>query len=628
MNAEAPVSEKSVPGTSGTPGWYRFLVTGENLVLVAAVLALIVLPLSEMVLRRFHTGISGSISFVQKFTLIVGMIGGAIAAREDRLLSLSTLVSVLKGRWKDHAKLFAHSFAAVLCAFLCVASWQFVLSEKESGGIIAYNIPLWMFQTVMPIGFALITARLVWHAAKDWKGRCIGLGMAIVLGLAALYLPFESEQLVLPSMIGLLVATVFGAPIFTVLGGAALILLWGAELPVSSIAIKHHSLVDQPLLPTLPLFTLAGFFLAEGGASKRLIAVFQAWFGHFRGGPAIATVLICAFFTSFTGASGVTILALGGLLLPVLMQSGLTERNSLGLLTGSSSLGMLFPPCVPLIAYAMVAGIIAANLNMPVDISIEKMFLGGIGPGILMVVLAAGLGCLQSSRTQTARPKFDLRHALSTVRSAKWELMLPVVALVPFFTGLAVPVEAAALTAFYALFVETFVYRDLKPLRDLPRVMTECGLLVGGVLLILGVAMGLSYYLTFEMIPDRAVDWVQAHIESKLLFLLILNLFLLVVGCLMDVFAALVVIVPLILPMGLAFGIDPIHLGIIFLANLELGYITPPVGMNLFLSSYRLNKPVLTVARSVLPILVVLLVGVLLITYVPVLTTFLPGLLN
>jgi tripartite ATP-independent transporter DctM subunit len=429
-------------------------------------------------------------------------------------------------------------------------------------------------------------------------------------------------------MIGLLVATLFGAPIFTVLGGAALILLWGAELPISSIAIKHHSLVDQPLLPTLPLFTLAGYFLAEGGASKRLIAVFHAWFGHFRGGPAIATVLVCAFFTSFTGASGVTILALGGLLLPVMMQSGLTERNSLGLLTGSGSLGMLFPPCVPLIAYAMVAGIIAANLNMPVDISIEKMFLGGIGPGLLMVALAGALGWLQSPKTQDVRPVFNLSKALAAVWQAKWELMLPVVALVPFFTGLAVPVEAAALTAFYAMSVETFVYRDLKPSKDLPRVMTECGLLVGGVLLILGVAMGLSYYLTFEMIPDRAVDWVQANIESKLVFLLILNLFLLIVGCLMDVFSAIVVVVPLILPMGLAFGIDPIHLGIIFLANLELGYLTPPVGMNLFLSSYRLNKPVLEVARSVIPILLVLLIGVLMITYFPSLTTFLPGLLD
>jgi tripartite ATP-independent transporter DctM subunit len=628
MNPEAPASENTAPGTSKLPGWCRFLAAGENLVLVAAVLALVVLPLSEMVLRRFHTGVSGSISFVQKFTLIVGMIGGAIAAREDRLLSLSTLVSVLEGRWKEYAKLFSHSFAAVLCSFLCVASWQFVLSEKDSGGIIAYDIPLWMFQLVMPIGFALITFRLVWHAAKDWKGRCVGLGLAIALGLAALYLPFEPEQLVMPSMIGLLVATVFGAPIFTVLGGAALILLWGAELPISSIAIKHHSLVDQPLLPTLPLFTLAGYFLAEGGASKRLIAVFQAWFGHFRGGPAVATVLVCAFFTSFTGASGVTILALGGLLLPVLMQSGLTERNSLGLLTGSGSLGMLFPPCVPLIAYAMVAGIIAANLNMPVDISIEKMFLGGIGPGLLMVALAGGLGWLQSPRTEDERPKFNLNQALAAVWYAKWELMLPVVALVPFFTGLAVPVEAAALTAFYAMSVETFVYRDLKPFKDLPRVMTECGLLVGGVLLILGVAMGLSYYLTFEMIPDRAVDWVQANIESKLVFLLILNLFLLIVGCLMDVFSAIVVVVPLILPMGLAFGIDPIHLGIIFLANLELGYLTPPVGMNLFLSSYRLNKPVLEVARSVIPILLVLLIGVLMITYFPPLTTFLPGLLD
>ncbi|MEZ5275500.1 MAG: TRAP transporter large permease subunit [Opitutaceae bacterium] len=620
-------------GSSGAAGrewigWRRFLTFGENLALVAVLLALVVLPLLEMVLRRFDSGVSGSISFVQKFALVVGMIGGAIAARENRLLSLSTFTTFLKGRAQSVARFFSYSFSAVLCAFLGFGSLQFVLSERLAGGVIAYGIPIWIFQLIMPVGFAAIAGSLIWHSAQSWKGRSVGLLSALAVVVSVMVLPLEPARMVLPALIGLLVATFLGAPIFAVLGGVALILLWGAELPISSIAIKHHSLVDQPLLPTLPLFTLAGYFLAEGGASRRLVAVFQGWFGHLRGGPVVASVLVCAFFTSFTGASGVTILALGGLLLPVLMRSGLTERRALGILTGSGSLGMLFPPCVPLIVYAMVAGIISANLGVPVDISIEKMFLGGIGPGVLMVVLAAGLGCLQSPAIKVERPKFDLRSAWAALWEAKWELMLPVVALVPFFTGLAVPIEAAALTAFYALFIETFVYRDLRVFRDLPRVMTECGLLIGGVLLILGVAMGLSYYLTFEMIPDQAVDWVQANIHSKLVFLLVLNVFLLLVGCLMDVFSAIVVVVPLILPMGLAFGIDPVHLGIIFLANLELGYLTPPVGMNLFLSSYRFDKPVLQVARSVIPILLVLLAGVLVITYFPALTTFLPGLLD
>jgi tripartite ATP-independent transporter DctM subunit len=428
------------------------------------------------------------------------------------------------------------------------------------------------------------------------------------------YVP--SSSLVVVSLGLLFIATVLGAPVFATLGGAALILFWGEDVPIASLTVEHYKQVINPSLPTIPLFTLAGYFLAEGGASKRFVRVFQALFGQLRGGAAIVTALVCAFFTSFTGASGVTILALGGLLMPVLLAAKYSERSALGLLTGAGSLGLLFPPCLPMILYAIIA-----------KSTMKEMFLGGLIPGLLLVGLTALWGIWVSPKESSEVRRFDAAEAGRAIWVAKWDLLLPVVALGALFSGKATPVEAAAVTALYAFIVETFVYRDLKVTKDLTHVMTECGLLVGGVLLILGAAMGFTNYLIDAEIPAHAVDWVTGAIKSKSVFLFVLNLFLLVVGCLMDIFSAIVVVVPLLVPLGQAFGIDPIHLGIIFMANLQLGYLTPPVGMNLFLSSYRFRKPMSEVIRSVIPMLLVLLVGVLLITYIPWLTTFLPNLL-
>jgi C4-dicarboxylate transporter DctM subunit len=592
-------------------GWLRWL---EDSLLCAALVALVVLPLLEIVLRAtLQTGISGSSALVQHMTLVIGMLGGAVAARENRLLALSTGSAFLTGRLKLGAALFSGAVAATISLFLGVASYQFVLTEKEAGSILAYSIPVWLLQCVMPLGFILVAVRLLYYAGETWKVRALAAALTGFLMLLAARLPVPPAEAVTPALIGLLAATALGSPVFATLGGAALILFWGADLPIASIPLDHYRLVINPSLPTIPLFTLAGYFLAEGGASQRLVRVFQALFGRFRGGPAIVTALVCAFFTSFTGASGVTILALGGLLMPILLTAGYPPKSALGLLTGAGSLGLLFPPCLPLILYAIVA-----------KISIEDMFLGGVVPGILMVALTAWWGTTQGPKTADDRQLFSLGEAKTAVWNAKWELLLPAVAFAGLFGGIATPVEAAALTALYAWVVETFVHRDLRVFRDAPRVMTECGLLVGGVLLILGVALGFTNYLVDAQIAERAVEWVTGSIHSRWVFLLLLNLFLLVVGCLMDIFSAIVVVVPLIVPIGMAFGIDPIHLGIIFLANLELGYLTPPVGMNLFLASYRFSKPLSEVSRSIVPILLVLLTGVLFITYVPWLTTALP----
>lgn len=596
----------------------------ENSLVVGALAAMTLLPFVEIVARLvIRTGVPASVPLVQHLVLVVCMLGGAIAARENRLLALSALKSRLPSKWQQTATCLSSTFAAAITVFLCLGAFQFVRASREMGKELAYGVPLWVVQSLMVIGLAMVAVRLIWHAGPTLRWRLASLAGASALIAVGLFCPqvgpITPEKLRWPALLALLLATALGAPIFTALGGAAVILLWSSGEAIAAIPTNHYRLTTHPTLPTIPLFTLAGYFLAEGGAARRLVAVFHALFGTIRGGPAVVTVLVCAFFTSFTGASGVTILALGGLLMPILRGAGYGERASLGLLTGAGSLGLLFPPCLPPILYSIVA-----SNSTNTSIRMEEMFQGGLLPGLLLVGMAAWWGVLIGPKTSGAAQRFELRAALSAINQAKWELLLPVIALVALFGGFATPVEAASLTALYAFLTETVIYRDLRLAKDVPRVMTECGLLVGGVLLILGVALGFTHYLIDAQIPDKAVEWVTAAIKSKYLFLLVVNLLLLVVGCLMDIYSAIVVVVPLLVPIAQAFGIDMVHLGIMFLANLELGYLTPPVGMNLFLSSYRFGKPIGEVARAALPILGVLLIGVLLVTYVPWLTTWLP----
>jgi len=601
-------------------GW-RWLRASENMFLVIPLAAMLLLPVAEILMRSiFKTGISGSSAIVQHLTLIVGMLGGAIAARDGRLLALSPAQTLLKGRAKEAARLFSSGFAAAVSFFLFLASLQYVLALKPLGKTLVYGIPVWVIQLFLPLGFGLVALRLVVHASEKWGGRALALALAAAVAGVAFWAPGTPAQWMIPALVVLAVATLLGAPVFTALGGAALILFWGHDLPIQAVPLKHYSLTTNDMLPSIPIFTLAGYFLAESGASKRLVRVFQALVGQFRGGPAIVTALVCAFFTSFTGASGVTILALGGVLMPVLLAANYSERNALGLLTGAGSLGMLFPPCLPLILYAIVA-----NHSAHADLTIKQMFLGGIGPGILLVLITAWWGIRKGPKEASARSTFTWSEAGAALWDAKWEMLIPVVAIVSLFY-VPTAVEAAAITATYALVVATVIHRDLHPFKDLPRVITECGLLVGGVLLILGVALGFTHYLVDAQIPDKMVEWSSTAIGSKWLFLLCLNIVLILVGGLIEIYAAIVVIVPLLVPLGTALGLDPIHLGIIFLANMELGFLAPPVGLNLLLSSYRFNKPMAEVTRATFPMLLVLLVGVLLITYFPPLTTFLPGL--
>lgn len=597
----------------------------EDLVVVAILAVMMVLPVIEILLRKFFNGgVPASATIVQHLVLAVGMLGGAIAARENRLLALSAAAQWFKGGALTASRVVGFGFAAAVSALLCTSSWEFVLSQRSLGKVFAYGLPLWIVQLLLVAGFGLVALRLVWTVAPQWRWRAATFILAAGMIVFALMGPFSPEQLRWPAMIVLCVAVALGAPVFTALGGAALILLWTAGEPVTPVLLKHYSLTVNPTLPSIPLFTLAGYFLAESGAARRLVRLFQALFGGMRGGPAIVTTLVCAFFTSFTGASGATILALGGVLMPVLMTANYSERNSIGLLTGAGSLGMLFPPCLPPILYA----IIASSGNV-VSVSIEQMFLGGLLPGLLLVGLTAWWGVSKGPRAgQDGRQPFERHEAWAATKAAKWELLVPVIALTALFSGFATPVEAAALTAFYTFLVSVIIHRDLHLIRDVPRVISECGLLVGGVMLILGVALGFTHYLVDAQIPDQAVEWTTGAIHSKWLFLLGLNLVLLVVGGLVEIYAAIVVVVPLLVPLGVAYGINPVHLGIIFLANMELGFLAPPVGLNLLLASYRFNKPMSEVTKASLPMLGVMVVGVLLITYVPWLTTWLPSLFH
>ncbi|MFQ5958418.1 MAG: TRAP transporter large permease subunit, partial [Alphaproteobacteria bacterium] len=580
----------------------------ENGLAAAALVLMGLLPVAELVLRTFfRTGVPGVSGYVSHLTLWVGFLGAMIASRERLHLNLSTGMVALPATFDRVTSLLAAALSVAVGAGLFWASLRFVRFEMESPARVAGWLPIWMAEAILPVAFAVITLRFVVQAG-GWRERAsAGLGVPAAAAIGFLLAPYAS-YLVWPAIAALVAAALVGAPIFVVLGGAALVLFFAGGVPVAAIPVETYRIVVSPTIPVIPLFTLTGYLLAAGGASRRLVRLFRALFGWMPGGLAIVTTLVCAFFTTFTGASGVTILALGGLLLPVLLKSGYPKRFSAGLLTATGSIGLLFPPSLAVILYGVVA-----------HVPIPDLFVAGIIPGFLMIAAVCVFGVHKGVRARVERPRFDAREAAAALWESKWELLLPVVVLVGIFGGFSTLTEAAAIAVVYALVVETLVHRELHPTRDLPGVVVACATLIGGVFAILGVAMGLTNYLVDAQVPMKAAAWVQAHVESRLLFLLALNVFLLIVGCLMEIFSAIVVVVPLILPISQAFGIDPLHLGMIFLVNLELGYLTPPVGMNLFLAAFRFDKPLVEVYRSALPFLLALALVVLLVTYVPAL---------
>jgi len=410
----------------------------------------------------------------------------------------------------------------------------------------------------------------------------------------------------------IIAAALAGAPLFAVLMSGAMLGFYAADIPLTVVAIEVYRIVDTPLLVALPLFTYSGYVLANANTSQRLVNLVQSLFGSLPSGLAMVGFVACALFTALTGASGVTIVALGALLLPALQQSGYSEKFSLGLVTTSGSLGLLLVPSVPLILY----GIVAQQMDVGEPFTIVDLFVAGVLPMLLMLALLVIWTLWHHRGGQIPRIPFSVVSLWDAVKAARWELPLPIVILGGIYSGFLAISEAAAVTAVYVTIAEVLLYREIR-FKKLPAIMIEAMVMVGGILLVLGVALAFTNFLVDAEVPQALFEFMQTHVQSALGFLLLLNILLLVLGAMLDIFSALVIVVPLILPVAAGYGIHPVHLGIVFLANMQIGYFTPPVGMNLFIASFRFRKPLLDLYSACLPFMLVLLLALLLITYVP-----------
>lgn len=601
----------------------------ENSLAFIFILLIAIIPTIEVVARLFKTGLAGSTEYTHHLVLLITFLGGMITSREKQHLSLA-LDFKLHDPHKSRVAVAVSLLSALITTALAWASLSFILNGFDPTRKVG-PIPVKYIAMVMAIGYAIMAVRFITRLDKG-AGRYVAM-IGILLGTLIAFEPLvnslgamienvpeflysfiETVQslnglIAVPMIIILIAGAIFGAPIFVVLGGIAFMLFARVAEPLEVIPNEAYSMLISHSIPAIPLFTVTGFLLSESKAGERLVKLFRAFFSWIPGGLAIMAILVCTFFTTFTGASGVTILALGALLSFVLIEGKYDRKFSIGLLTASGSIGLLFPPSLPIIIYGVAA-----------QVSIKDMFIGGIVPGFVMVLALVIFGVLYAKRRKVEKQAFHFKPALKAILESIWEIMLPVVILLSYFGGLTTLVESAAVALIYTLIVEVFINRDLK-IRDLQRVLLKALPIIGGVLTILALAKGLSYFIVDAEVPMHLTEWVKANISSKYIFLLILNVALLITGCFMDIFSAILVVVPLILPLGNIFGIHPVHLGIIFLANMELGYLTPPVGLNLFLASYRFNEPMGKIYKDVIPFFLIQLITVLLITYIPFLST-------
>ncbi len=610
----------------GSEGGTRFEVWTVSLI----GLAMVALPTIAAIVRRVSGhSIAGAAVYTQHLTLWIGFLGALLATAQGKHLALSAVEMMPAGRPQTFARSYAHALAALVNAALAYASTVMVIADRQHSDVLEGGVPEFVFELIMPIGFALMAVRFA-RLSPNRIARVISflfVAAAIPYTVAALATALGHPMALVPpdgsilfgahtTAVGwlggamLVAGFLLGAPVFVIMAGAACMLFFLNGTPIASVPVETYRLVASSTLPAIPLLTIAGYVLAEGAASKRLVAAAQSLFGWMPGGLAVVSVVVCALFTTFTGASGVTILALGGLILPALVREGYPEGFSLGLVTASGSLGLLFPPSLPVILYGVVAGV-----------AIDHLYLGGLVPGLLMIVLVAVYGVVAGIRNKTPRHPFHAKEAFSALWQAKWDLGLPALIIIVVASGFATIVEAAALGAAYAILVELLIFRDVHPIRDMPRVLGHAATLVGSVVILLGVALGLTSFLVDAEIPTLLLSWVQLHIHEQWQFLLALNVLLLVLGSVLEIYSAIVVLAPLVAPLGVAFHVDPVHLGVVFLANLELGFLFPPMGLNLFLSASRFQKPLPLLYRKAFPFLVIMAVGVLLITYVPAITT-------
>ena len=674
--AGAPDAPGTKPGGTAFERWILVVVALAIIALPAA---------EAIVRRLSGSGVPGSMVYTQHLTLWIGFLGALLATATGHHLALSTVDFFPAGAPRNLARGFSACVTSVVCAVLAYASLDMILADKarvdtlpligprwfwhvlvplaliaaalwqarswrrtrsKSPAFAAVallfmawisfrvivtilksespGIPEWWFEVIMPIAFAVMAYR-AGHLAPErrsqiaaWVLAALVIPFAIARVTGRGFLPPDGPTLLhghtallaWPGSLLLAVAFLLGTPVFVVMAGFACLLFFLAGTPVASVPAETFRLVISPTLPAIPLLTIAGYVLAESRASKRLVDAAQAAFGWMPGGLAIVAVVTCAIFTTFTGASGVTILALGGIIFPALVAQRYPEGFSLGLVTASGSLGLLFFPSLPVLLYGVVA-----------QVPIDHLYIGGFVPGILMMALVAAYGVVAGIRAGVPRPAFVPREAARAVWGAKWDLGLPILIGVTFLSGFATIVESAALGAAYAIAVELIVFRDVHPTKDLPQVLVHASTLIGSVVILLGVALGLTSYLVDAEVPTRLLTWVQAHFHAQWEFLLVLNLLLLVLGSVLEIYSAIVVLAPLVAPLGIAFGVEPVHLGVVFLANLELGFLFPPMGLNLFLAASRFQKPLPLLYRKAMPFLIIMSIGVLLITYVPAITT-------
>jgi C4-dicarboxylate transporter, DctM subunit len=599
-------------------------------VLVFLILAFI--PVLEILSRLiFNNGIRAAEAYISHAVLWVAFLAGMIASKEKAHLSLTSGRDVFSGRFELVSTALSRIFSSGISFGLATAAFSFLLigfDPEQSIGI----LPIRFVIVIIPLGFFVMAVRFFFVHHEEKGMHTVSAPVIVLSVLLGLFLSIPSLSNMLytllpepplfldslsmfyydffyiaavPMILLLVVTTVSGTPIFILLGGIAFFLFskdWGS---LEIIPNEAYNLLTGSSVPAIPLFTLTGFILSESKAGERLVRLFKSVLGGLPGGMAVMAVLVSAFFTTFTGASGVTILALGGLLSFMLRDSGEYKEGFIkGLLTSAGSIGLLFPPSLPIIMYAVMA-----------QISVKDMFLGGLIPGSILVLALAIMGVIASFHKKR-KTTFNPSDILPALKNSIGELFLPILILTGYFGGFFTLVETGAVSVVYCLILEGLIHRDLKK-DDLTKIMQKSLPIIGGILMILAVSKGLSYYLVDAEVPMALTSFVRDNIQSKIVFLILLNLILLLTGCLMDIYSAILVVGPLVIPMGALFGIHPVQLGIIFLANLQLGYLTPPVGMNLFLASYRFETPLVEIYKKVIPFLLVLLVMVLLITYVP-----------
>jgi tripartite ATP-independent transporter DctM subunit len=631
--------------TGKTPAAFNILGWAEKGICYGCLLLLALLPFTEMLLRFFRVTIPASETILKHFFLVLGFFAAMITAKSGEHITISVIQYVKN----DKVKRIFEFFCTFLSVFiLIILAWNCVSYIKYGlVGIKVGSLPVQAFAVAMPLGYAVVALR---HSLRlpQKRERVIAL-TAILLGtiaalpaVAKIIWGFEPPEpffswvntlydlallIRLPVILFLILAAFLGTPLFVVIGGIAMIALQASGLEPEAAPIQIFSALTKVEIIAIPLFTLTGFFLSESNAGRRLVNVFRLFIGWLPGGMIITTVLICAFFTSFTWASGVTILALGGILYKILNEDGYTERFSIGLLTSAGGVGLMFPPSLPIILIAVTSSTTLYFMNERSPYSFVHFFAGGIIPGIILVAAMIIAGIVLSSKVKVPKEPFEPKKALRSLKESALEILLPIILILGYFSGRFTLMEVSAVSVIYVIIVEVFIKKDIS-FAGIPRVFSKAVPIIGGVLAILAMAQALSYTIIDSGVPEHFALWMQAAVQSKYVFLLLLNLALLVVGCLMDIFSAIMVVLPLIVPLGHIYGIDPVHLGIIFVINLEAGFLTPPVGMNLFLASYRFEKPFVQICRYVLPYLVIRLVVVLLVTYIPWLSTWLVGFFN